>query len=723
MQFLEAWDIASGAAILTNEDQQEIKQEMRQAGHFLDGWTLDNDFSQGYTEYYRKVYCLNFHVFATSVMGTIAMIFPDLPESAEWLRMAQSALPDLLFREFAADGAYGEGSLHYWHPTFRALLQFMVASRNLGARDYFADPAVAGAMRRTLAWRMNLTTPDGRCFAVGDSDRETLGAEYLIQGGKLLNEPAFVWTGQSIIRRARPDLIPGEPYDLFYSDMAAPARPPAALAVNLPFSGYGILRSGWGPQDNFCLLKYGTTYIGGRENEKNLVISGHAHADALELELHYQGIPMTVDPGRVGRYQDWNTYGGYCKATVAHNTVGLGNPWGYDRLDGIYQEHVSQHGKEFLYEKSQDNIGRSDMELNAFGDVGQVGIISAKLNTYDQVTQQRTVVWFRDSGVAVVNDHLESPVEQPYEWYLNPIGKLLKQGPVLTFGDEVARLDVVPVLPKAVKVQIVSKDDPTVPPYYVALRPAGEPQQTINTGKPYEPKDRWGRFTLLVLKQQAKTTDFLNVLVPYQKNAPFATSPMGRKGVKLTGEGSSLLVAGGGNDDPSLVVDGDFGVVRLDHGKLASYALQRGHNILLDMVPLLKVELRSMEWEPFFDSRVTAAVSLEDRRASFSLPMAPMDKGLLMYSPKIEAGKEPVLPIRVAVSFKVNERPKRIIALRSNALMPPLDDPAFERKTTPWENDPHKRLYLRETLDFDYDEAGRMVTVQLDVGIRQLVWE
>ena len=84
-------------------------------------------------------------------------------------------------------------------------------------------------------------------------------------------------------------------------------------------------------------------------------------------------MPITVDPGRVGRYADWETYGGYCKATVAHNTVGLGNKWGYDRLDGLYTEHVKQHGKEFLYETSQNNIGRSNTDLKAFGDVGQLG--------------------------------------------------------------------------------------------------------------------------------------------------------------------------------------------------------------------------------------------------------------------------------------------------------------------------------------------------------------
>jgi len=721
MQFLEAYDIASSAGLLTADDEKVIKEEMRRCGHFLSGWMLDSywpeqRFSQGYTWYYRTVYCLNFHVFATSMMGTIAMIYPDLPESAEWLRSAQSELPKLLFTEIGLDGAYGEGSLHYWHLTARALHQFMVASRNLGVRDYFSDPAVSDAMRRTLRWRMNLTEPDGHLVAIGDTDRDTVGAEDLLEGGKTLNEPTFVWVARTIIERARPGMIPDEPYDLFHYDMAAKATEPEALSANHPFSGYGIFRSGWGAQDNYFLMKYGTTYIGRRENETNLVISGHAHADALELELDYNGIPITVDRGRVGRYQDWDTYGGYSKATVAHNTVGLGNQWGYDRLDGLYADHVKQHGKEFLYETSQNDIGRSDTELRAFGDVGQIGIISARLKTYDHVTQQRTVVWFSDTSVAIVNDRMESDREQPYEWYLNPAGSLLSHGKVLTFGDDIAKLDVIPILPKDEAVQIVSNGDPKLPPYYFALRPT-----EVNGG--WAPKNRWDKFTLLVLKKNASSTDFLNVLVPYEKTSPYTSASMGAKGVKLTGMDSTLLVASGGNDDPSLAVDGSFGVARLDHGTLISYALNHGHALDLGNEQLLKVVLTSKPWEPFFDSAITAAVSLADSRASFSFPLSPMDRGLLMFSPKVKEGEEQPLPIAVAVSFRVNQKPKRIIASRSSTERPQLNDPYFDRMTTGWENDPHQGHYLRESLDFTWDEQSKTVTVTMDVGIRQLVWE
>jgi len=728
LQFLETWDIASGAGLLTADDQKEIKESMHQAGHLFEGWLLDSwavddRYSQCSTDLYRPgSYCLNFEVFATSVLGTIAMLYPDFPESADWLHEAQEELPKHLFTEFGLDGGYGEGSIHYWHPTFTALLRFMQASRNLGVRDYFSDPAVADAMRRTLAWRMDLTEPDGLSMCVGDSHRETLGAELLIEGGKLLNEPSCIWVGRSIIERSQT-----EPnFDLLECDMSTPASQPEALSVNHPYSGYGIFRSGWGPQDNYFLLKYGTTFIGRRESQKKQIISGHAHADALELELHYKGIPILVDAGTVGRYQDYDTYGGYCKATISRNAVGLGNPWGYDRLDGLYDEHVKQHGTQFLYEREQNDIGRSDRELNAFGDAGEIGIISAKLKTFDEATQERTVVWFRDNGIAVVNDRMESSTVQPYEWYLNPIGKLINRemgDRLLTFGDEVAKLDVLPILPKDETIQILGKGEPKVPPYYLLLRPAGEQHQMTSMGKIKDPTDRWAKITLLVLKKDAKLTNFLNILIPYEKNPPYTRTAMGSSGVKLTGSDSTMLVAAGSNEDPSLGVEGTFGVARLDHGALSSYALQHGHGLALGNESLIKAELLSKDWAPYFDSEVTAAVSLKDKRASFGLPDNPMDKGLVIDPPRVEKGKEAAQPVQVSVSFRVNEKPKRIISLRSSTLMPKLDDPAFDRKTSTWANDIDKTHYRRQPLDFTWDEKTKCVTVILDIGIRQLVWE
>lgn len=339
MDFLEAYDIASGAGLLTDDDEKAIKEEMHMAGHLLEGFLLDS-LSQDHrdaardTDLYQNAYCLNYQISASSALGTIAMIWPDFPQSKEWLHESQEELPKLLFTEFALDGGYGEGSMNYWHTSMAPMLAYLKASKNLGVHDYFADPAVSDALRRTFAWRMDFTEPDGLAMNVGDAHREstTSGGIFLMEAGKELNEPTDVWVGRYIFDHAcsdNPKLSPNlDTRYLLAFDLGVPATQPPELYANHPFSGYGIFRSGWGPQDNYFLLKYGPTFVGRREREKNQIISGHAHADAQELELHYKGIPILIDQGAVGRYQDYDTYGGYAKATISRNSVGLGNPWG-----------------------------------------------------------------------------------------------------------------------------------------------------------------------------------------------------------------------------------------------------------------------------------------------------------------------------------------------------------------------------------------------------------
>ena len=725
LEFLQAYEIAQGSGLLTEEDRKAIKEEMRRCAHHLEGWTLDNDISiPAWSD--PHVYCLNYEASSSSGMGMIAMVFPDLPESKEWLSDAQRAITGILFRENGLDGGYGEGCLHYWHPTCGMIQQFMVASRNLGYRDYIDDPAYAEAMHNSLNWRKNATAPDGKCFAVGDSDRDSLGAELLGQTGLIYKDPGFTWVSREIMKRTRGTFAPSDPYDLFHIDLKSHSTPPSELSTNLADSGYAYFRSGWGPQDNFFLIKYGTTYIGRRERERNRIITGHAHADGLEIELHHKGIPIMVDPGRVGIYQNFDTYGGFCKGTISHNTVGLGNIWGYDRLDGLYDQHVKEHGPGFLYERGQDDIGRADRRLTAYGDLGDFAILSAKLKTYADVTQHRTVVWFRESDVTVVSDRMESSSVQPYEWYLSPIGSLLHRGKddsVMTFGDDAAKLDVIPIQPRDPKIQILSRNDPKIPHYYVTLRPVGEMYQMSSMGKNLEPKDRTGKITILVIKKDAKSTDFLNVLVPYEKESPYTRSALGINGVKLSGSDSTILVAGGGNNDPSLGVNGVFGLVSLRQGTLTDYTLQEGHTLSLGNETLVKSELIRKEWAPYFNSAITVAVSLKEKRATFGVAENPMNAGLIIKPPRIDPGKPEEIPFQVAVTFRTETKPKRIVTFRSDTTRPDLNDPEMDRKTTAWPHDYHAPTYKRKSMDFTWDETTKCVTFPLEVGITQAVWE
>ena len=429
IEFLQSYDIGAQLGVFTPDDHVAIRDEMHQAGHFFEGWLLDNSFSRMYDDKREEVICLNFHVMSAGALGWIAMLYPEFPESPDWLRQSESAMVEYLMNGYGEDGVYGEGSSHYWELSTRALIDFMTLSRNLGVEDYFKIPAINDRLRSTMHWRLDMTAPDGGAFAFGDSNRDSAAGDYLLLGGAMLSDPVLTWGGRMTLERTR-KWPPAEPYPLILAhiDMTLPSEAPDRVAGLYPLSGFTSFRSGWDDRANAMLFKFGASFIGRREAERGPVISGHSHQDALEFEIHYQGIPVLADTGRHGQYENWFTYGGYSKATVAHSTVGLGNPWGYDRLDGQYAKHQAEHGADFTYEQTQQNIEPADTKLMAFGDLGQVAFSSAKVRTYDTVEHQRSIVWFPDDSLTVVADHLECKDEQPYEWYLTPTGNPVRGG-------------------------------------------------------------------------------------------------------------------------------------------------------------------------------------------------------------------------------------------------------------------------------------------------------
>lgn len=718
MEFLKTYDLVAETGLLSAEERQIIKEEIHQAGHFFEAWTLDNDLSATQR---GETYCLNINLYPASVLGAIAMYYPDLPESKQWLKLAQEQIVKHLLTEFALDGGYGEGSIHYFQPTMEALLEFMTASKNLGVRDYSRDEAVAAALKRALQWRTDLMGPDGRVMAIGDAHREQIGSAEFELAARLLGDPDLAWTGRQMVEQAQKQ--PAAAYmetslDPLVADLSFSAKAPVHLFANYPWSGYVFFRSGWKPDDNYFVMKYGPTWVGRREAETHAVIPGHAHEDCLEIELHWSGLPMLVDPGIKGVYADYDEYGGYWKATISHNTVGLGNPHGYDRLDGQYPAHVQNHGDDFRYEQEQKVIGRADYEIKAVGDTGAAGIVSVAARTFENVIHERTAIWLKDNSVTVVFDQLSSTDVQPYEWYLHPVGKLLSDhADVRTFGDETARLGIVSIPLMDSKSTIIQQGDANVPPYYAALR------ADYKGPDPVDGKDaRWPTTSLIVESLKAKSAAFLHVLVPYAKDAPYQTEALGSKGRKLSGKNDVILLSAEGNDDKTVQATGRFGFVRLQDNTLASYALHQGTLLEFRGEPLIKATLKSTVWESRYIVAMTALFSLKDRRASIGLPPPPIDRSLILSNIRSESEKG-IAPVEVELSFKVLEKPRRIIAARSLTQMPVLNDSDWTARTSGWKPDPVSWRYQRREIDFQYDDAHKMVTLTLPANVTQLVWE
>ena len=713
-EFLEAYDIGTQFGAFTASDHAAIREEMHQAGHFFEGWLLDNPFSRMYADKREQDYCLNFHVFAASALTWVAMLYPDFPESKGWLRQGQSALVEYLMNGYAEDGGYGEGSIGYWQLSARGFFNFFTLSKNLGVSDYLAMPAIEDRVRSTLHWRLDLTAPDGNQFAVGDSDRSNGAHSMLETGGELLSDPEILWGAQMMFGRAKHwTLDDVDPLMLAHFDMNLVGQEPTNTSALYPLSGYAAFRTGWDDRAGALFFKFGPSFIGRRQAQRGPVISGHAHEDALEFELHYHGVPVLADGGRHGRYEDWRSYGGFSKATISHSTIGLGNQWGYDRLDGKFAEHQAEHGADFSYEQPQQNIDPADTELRAFGDLGHVAFSSARVRTYNEVQQQRSLIWFPEDSLTIVADHLESRDEQPYEWYLTPVGAPVGGKGELVFGDNVAKMQVLPILPAGENVTTISSDTANVPPYYLGL----------GGGAPFQRQgERWSTFSLLVLSKKAKTTDFLNVLLPFNNPANrWSVKSEGPAARRMTLNDKEVLVSGESSTGP-LAVTGQCGMVSSQKGQDQSFALIEGTSLMRNGESLISSSLNTPVWAGRYPATIDALVSLKDKRASISMRPWPLDTTLLLNPPLAEPGKEPTALLLLSVSFHVDAKPARMEVLHSFSGDLKLDDPASDAKTN-WPHDYHANERKREALPFTYDAVSGMVTVLLEPGEHQLVWQ
>jgi hypothetical protein len=709
MEFLKAYDLISGADILSPEEHRIIRDEICRSGYFFEGWLMDNPATRIGRD---EAYCLNIQMYPTAMLGIIAAYNPDFPESKRWLASAQEQMVKYLLTDFALDGGYGEGSAHYFQPAMEAMLEFMNVCKNTGAYDYSKDAAVSAAIKRALTWRMDLMGGDARIAAVGDARRTWNGGNEFELAARLFNDPGLAWPGRwamEVSQQASASDAGSALLNPLVADFSIEPRAPVHLYANYPWSGYAFFRSGWSGADNFLMFKYGPTWIGRREVETHAVIGGHAHEDALQIELHWKGIPLLVDPGIIDSYAEYLYYGGYWKGTISHNTVGLGNPYGHDRLDGKYDEHVRKHGREFLYEQGQLMIGRADYKIRSIGDVGGAGFASVTANTFPNTTHTRSVLWLRDSSLAIVFDRLESDQPQPYEWYLNPVGRLLEKGDSPVFGGKNAKLKIIPILPDGVKTQILQTGDANIPAYYRPLRPE------------YEPKDLqpWGKTSLVIESIKARQADFINILVPHGETCAYEERKLGANGRVLASGVETIMVARAKNDDPALIADEGIGFARKLRGNIATYALYQGHSLAMEGGPLVSGKLKSKVWESRYTVIIDALVSLPDKRASIGLPLTPMQLGLVLE--RINPTDNPgVTDVEVELAFRVDEKPRRMFLKKSALEMPVLGRalPNLGRVS---------QTLLRTLRDsepsFTYDESTRMVTVTLPPGISQLVWE
>jgi hypothetical protein len=244
----------------------------------------------------------------------IGLLLPEFSDAARWRDLGLEILESQLSRHVLPDGVYFEQSSYYHRYTADFYIHLAVLLRR---NNMVLPRELETKLELLLDHLMYITRPDGTTPFFGDDD----GGRLVMLDDRPANDfRAVLSTGAVLFKRADYKFVAGEAaeetlwllgteglraFDELESE--EPANESAAFADG----GYYIMRDGWSPAANYLLFDCGPH---GWAN------CGHAHADALSIELAAGGQTLLVDPGTF-TYTGGKELRDWFRSSTAHNTV------------------------------------------------------------------------------------------------------------------------------------------------------------------------------------------------------------------------------------------------------------------------------------------------------------------------------------------------------------------------------------------------------------------
>ena len=244
----------------------------------------------------------------------LGICLPELESAKRWRELGRSILLQELGIQVRPDGVYFEQSTWYQRYTADFYMHFII----LAGRSCDPIPThVAERLAALLDYLMWITRPDGTSPYVGDDD-----------GGKLIKledrapndwrtvlSNGAVMFGRGDYKHVARECAE-ETCWLFGSDAKQRfkeivAVPPEGRSRAFADGGFYVMRSGWDSDSNYLLVDCGP---------HGVMNCGHAHADALAIELAAHGKTILIDPGTL-------TYTGSAelrdlfRSTAMHNAL------------------------------------------------------------------------------------------------------------------------------------------------------------------------------------------------------------------------------------------------------------------------------------------------------------------------------------------------------------------------------------------------------------------
>ncbi|WP_058302488.1 alginate lyase family protein [Gorillibacterium timonense] len=349
-------------------------------------------FFQEHARYVQKYHAEDGNHVCMQMRGLIqvALLLPELKEAEEWLDYGLTNAPRYLASNVYDDGAQIEASPNYHLVVMRDVHELALHFKKLGIDASWYLELLA-KMFNVLE---HIKTPFSQLPYIGDTDVHAEGnlRDVMSLGACLLNRPDLKAFG-------RPEL----PFSLLwtvgideveqYDRMEA--RPPEQTSAVFPIGGYITARDSWERDSLYMAMRAG---IG---------VGGHAHADALSVNLFGYGRELIADAG-IGAFE-WTPERKYIVSTRAHNTV---------VVDG-----EDQHVRSFHWNTPKT----ADCKIWDTREMGDSFYVFASQYGYtryeDPVIHSRKVVALRGCGWVIV-DVFEADETHRYEQYFHlPAGE------------------------------------------------------------------------------------------------------------------------------------------------------------------------------------------------------------------------------------------------------------------------------------------------------------
>lgn len=301
-------------------------------------------------------------------LAWIAARLAYLPDSPRKLRRAHAILCRQA-RVINGDGGWPE-SPNYNDMITIAYMVHAVLMRMAGMPIDVGDTGVA--LRGLLEWLTKIVSPNGQIPMLGDGVERRPAPETFFLAAALFNDGRYLTIakrllnyeqqfGSALFAIFRPIML------LSYPVKLAPEPVTFDKVIDLPHTGYLILRSGSEPDAEFLICDYGPYK------------PGHGHPDKLSFEFYAFRENLIRDPG----------YG--FRSTDAHNLV---------VVDGANQGRIG--GKLDRLETDASGLTRAVVSADIAPNVRHIRMFL-----------------YRPSRYLLIYDRLKSPERHNYSWRLN----------------------------------------------------------------------------------------------------------------------------------------------------------------------------------------------------------------------------------------------------------------------------------------------------------------